>query len=321
MAHAFFSATTLSVALGLATPILLASAGESLSELAGVLNIGIEGAMLTAAFAGAAGSYASGSVAVGILCAVVAAVLVLLGHGLLAITLGADQIVSGVAINVGALGGTTFLARLLLADQPQVDRLDPLEVPGLSQIPYVGEVLFSQRPLTYVALVLPVALWFVVFRSQVGVRIRAVGDEPGAVESVGIDVHRIRYAALVAAAALMGLAGASISISEFNGFVENMTGGVGFIALAAVVFGNWRPIPIAAAALLFGYVESLQGELQIVTDAVPNEFFLALPYLVTVFVVIAAVRRNRMPAALARAYRPRAITLRRLARQPQGAAA
>jgi ABC-type uncharacterized transport system permease subunit len=316
--HAFFSATTFTVALSLATPILLAAMGECLSELAGVLNIGIEGTMLTAAFAGAAGSYVTHSVLGGIAAAVFAAVLVLLGHGLLTITLGADQIVSGVAINVGALGGTTFLARLLLADQPQVARTGVFEVPGLSHIPFVGKVLFSQRPLTYLALVLPVALWFIIFRSQIGVRIRAVGDEPGAVESVGINVHLVRYAVLIAAAALMGLGGASISIAEFNGFVENMTGGVGFIALAAVVFGNWRPIPIAAAALLFGYVESLQGELQIVTNAVPNEFFLALPYLVTVFVVVAAVRRDQMPVALGRAYRPRGISLRRFARQTQG---
>jgi general nucleoside transport system permease protein len=316
--HAFFSSTTFAVALGLATPILLAGMGECISELAGVLNIGIEGTMLTAAFAGAACSYVSGSVLVGVVGAVVSAMLVLLAHGLLTITVGADQIVSGVAINVGALGGTTFLARLLLADQPQVPRMDTFEVPGLSQIPFLGKALFSQRPLTYLALVVPFALWFVLYKSQLGVRIRAVGDEPGAVESVGINVHLIRYSVLLAAAGLMGLGGASLSIAEFNGFVENMTGGVGFIALAAVVFGNWRPIPIAGAALLFGYVESLQAELQIVTNAVPNEFFLALPYLVTVVVVVAAVRRDRMPTALARAYRPRGIRLRRRVRPTQG---
>jgi simple sugar transport system permease protein len=307
--HAFFSATTFAVALSLATPILLAATGECLSELSGVLNIGIEGTMLTAAFAGAAGSYATHSVLVGLLLAVLAAVIVLAAHGVATITVGADQVVSGVAINVFALGGTTFLSRLLLANTPQVPRMGVFHVPGLSRIPFLGPVLFSQRPLTYLALVVPLALWFVVARSQLGVRIRAIGDEPAAAESVGIDVHVLRYASLLTAAALMGLGGAFLSIAAFDGFIENMTEGVGFIALAAVVSGNWRPIPVAAVALLFGYVESLQAQLQTVTQAVPNELFLALPYLVTVFVVVVAVRRGRMPAALARAYKPRAVRL------------
>ena len=156
MAHALFSTTTLAVALALATPILLAAAGECLSELSGVLNVGIEGTMLTAALAAVLGSYYTHSVVVGLLAAMAAAVAVLAAHGLLTVTLGADQIVSGVAINVGALGGTAFVARLLIADQPQVARMDPLEIPLLSEIPGLGRILFSQRPLTYLALAVPI---------------------------------------------------------------------------------------------------------------------------------------------------------------------
>jgi simple sugar transport system permease protein len=199
--------------------------------------------------------------------------------------------------------------------------MSPLKIPLLSDIPVLGRVLFSQRPLTYLALVAPVLLWLLIHRTKAGVRIRAIGDEPAAADAVGIDVHKVRYSALLAGAALMGLGGAFLSIASFNGFVENMTGGVGFIALAAVVFGNWRPLPIAAAALLFGYVQSLQAQLQTVTTAVPNELFLALPYLVTVLVIVAAVRRDRMPAALARSYRPHALLLRLRPARPERAGA
>jgi simple sugar transport system permease protein len=302
---AFLGTTTLAVALGLATPIVLAATGECLSELSGTLNVGIEGAMLTAALAGALGSYYGGSVLLGLLAAVLAAVIVLGVHGLLSIGMGADQIVSGVAINVGALGGTAFFARLLLEDQKQVPRMDHFELPLLSEIPFVGDILFSQRPLTYLALALPLVLYFVIAKTKVGVRVRALGDAPAAAEAVGIDVHLVRYGALLAGAACMGLGGAFLSIAAFNGFVENMTGGIGFIALAAVVFGNWRPIPVAGAALIFGYLQSLQAQLQSLTSAVPSELFLMLPYLVTVIVVVAAVRRDRMPAALAQPYKPR----------------
>lgn len=310
MAHAFFSTTTFAVALALATPILLAATGECLSELAGVLNIGIEGTMLIAAFAGAGCAYVSHSVLVGLIGAVAAAVLVLAVHGLVTITVGADQVVSGVAINVFALGLTTFLSRLLLPGTPQVPRIGVYHVPGLSNVPFLGKVLFVQRPLTWLALVLPIVLWYVVTKTQLGVRIRAIGDEPAAAESVGIGTHALRYGTLLAGAALMGLGGAFLSIAYFNGFVENMTEGVGYIALAAVVFGNWRPVAVGGAALLFAYVESLQVELQTVTRAVPTELFLMLPYLVTVVVVVAAVRRDRMPNALAQAYKPYAIRLR-----------
>ncbi len=192
--------------------------------------------------------------------------------------------------------------------------MDDLEVPLLSKIPFAGAVLFSQRPLTYLALILPLLLYGVIVKTKIGVRIRAVGDAPAAAEAVGIDVHLLRYGALLAGAACMGLGGAFLSIAAFNGFVENMTGGVGFIALAAVVFGNWRPIAVAGAALAIGYLQSLQAQLQSLTSAVPSELFLMLPYLVTVIVVVAAVRRDRMPAALAQPYKPGGISFGALGR-------
>ncbi|MGN6187726.1 MAG: ABC transporter permease [Conexibacter sp.] len=299
-----FSTALVASAVRLAVPIMIAAVGEAISERAGVLNIGLEGMMLTGALAGVLGAHWSGSPWVGVLVAMAAAMAIALPHGYLSINLGADQIVSGVGLNLVALGLTTFVNRETFGtDQQQVAHFNPLNVPGLSHLPVVGEALFQQHVLVYLAPLIALAAWYLLFRSRWGLHWRAAGEDPAGLESTGVSVVRSRWGALLVCAALAGIAGAVISLGELFSFSDNMTGGRGFIALALVIVARWNPLWAVAAALLFGATEALALRMQALDiTVVPYELSLALPYLVTLLVYALAARSGSIPTALGRPF-------------------
>jgi general nucleoside transport system permease protein len=294
----------LTAAVRLATPILLASLGEIIAERAGVLNVGLEGMMLVGAFAGFVAAQGSGSPWAGIVAGLFGGCLLGLLFAFFTVALAVDQIVCGITINLLALGLTGYLHRViygLTSAMPKAPSIAQWNIPGLSELPFVGPVLFQQNGLVYLAIVLVLVCWFALFRTTFGLKLRAVGEYPNAADSVGINVFHIRYAAMAACGGLAGLGGAFLSIGQLNMFVEGMTGGRGFIALAVVIFARWNPIGALLAAVLFGAAEALQFRLQVLTVEIPFQFLAMLPYLLTIAVLV-TMRRSVQPAALARPF-------------------
>jgi len=294
----------LAAGLRLGAPLLLAALGELWVQRAGVVNIGIEGTMLIGAFAAFAVAHGSGSPALGTAAAVGAG----LGTGLLfagfAVVRRADYIVVGLAVNLLALGVTGLASRALYGGAvPRGPRWAEVAVPGLAELPGVGPVLFQQTPFAYAALLLAAATAFGLARTRWGLRVRAVGESARAADAEGVPVQAVRAAVLAVGGALAGLAGASLSVSQTHTFTEDMTAGRGFIALAIVVFGRWRPAGVVGAALFFGVATALQFRLQARGFDVPYPVFLMLPYLLTLLVLALASAAGRAPADLGRPYR------------------
>ena len=322
------------IVLSLAAPIALGALCGIMNERSGIVNIGIEGMMLTGAFAGflvAAlvaqavpverdGLFgATPALVAGVLGAVAAAVLLSLLHAWLCITIRADQIISGTIINIAALGLTGYLNRLILSQQPRAGAgtfgsFDPPE--WLTDLPVVGwlfQMFLAQGPLAMSVLVLVIVLQVLLFRSRWGLRTRAVGEHPGAADTVGIDVIALRYRNVIIGGVFAGLAGAYLTLEATSSFQNGMTNGRGFIALAAVIFGRWTPLGALGAALLFTTFQALGtaigirppagslGDL-IVSLGIPNEFYVALPYVVTIIVLAGFVGRSVAPAAVGRPY-------------------
>ena len=318
------------IVLGLAAPIALGALCGVMNERSGIVNIGIEGMMLTAAFVG----FVVGAVAVSILpatpglmgitpalvIAVIGAVLAAMAlsalHAWLSITVRADQIISGTIINIIAIGLTGYLNRLVSQSSPQAaGSFRPFSPPEwLVDIPLIGWILrmfLAQGPITMSVLVLAIGLQIWLFRSRWGLRTRAVGEHPRAAETVGIDVIRLRYRNVILGGIFAGLAGAYLSLEATGSFQAGMTNGRGFIALAALIFGRWTPLGALGAALLFTASEALgvairfqspPGQLGDVLTAIPPQFFSALPYVVTVVVLAGVVGRSIPPAAVGRPY-------------------
>jgi len=246
-------------ALLLATPILLAALGELLVERTGVLNIGVEGMMLTGAFAAAVAAEVSGSAGLGAITAALAGMLVALVFAWCALVLGTDQIIVGAAINLLALGGTGAVYRAVYGTTGAalvLPTLPALPVPGFSSLPLVGSVFASQNGLVYLALLLVPVLAFLFRRTGLGLRLRAIGDHPQAAASLGYRVRSYKVGAMLCAGALSGLAGATLTLAATNTFVEGVTAGRGFVALAVVVFGRWSSWGVLGGALLFGFDHS-----------------------------------------------------------------
>ncbi len=293
----------LAASLRLGAPLLLAALGELIVERAGVVNIGIEGMMLVGAFAAFAAAVATGSPGIGVGAALAAGAAVGLLFAAFAVGRRADQIVVGMAVNLLALGATGLAARALYAGSiPEAPRWGELAIPGLAELPWLGPVLFVQTPFVYVGLVGAAGVGWFLTRTRPGLRLRAVGEAARAADAEGVSVARVRVAALAFGGALAGLAGASLSVSQTGTFTEGMTAGRGFIALAIVIFGRWRPVGAAAAALFFGATTALQFRLQARGYAVPYPVFLMLPYVVTLAVLALATGGGRAPADLGRPY-------------------
>ncbi len=291
----------LSGTLRLSTPIALGALGGIFSERAGVVNIAIEGLMLSAAFTGFLVGATSGNLWLGVLAAILTGALMALLHGALSIHLRVDQIISGTVINILAVGLTGYF---YTSNVTLPGKLPSMPIPLLSQIPIAGPVLFDNPPITYLALILVATTHIVLYHTQWGLRLRAVGENPRAADTVGINVITTRYANVVIGGALAGLAGAFLSLEAVGSFERLMTNGRGFIALAAMIFGNWNPIGAWAAALLFGFANALQSQLQFqgLGSIIPHQFIGLLPYVLTIIVLAGFVGRARPPAAVGQPY-------------------
>jgi simple sugar transport system permease protein len=293
----------LEAAVRLAAPLLIAALGELVVERAGVVNIGVEGTMLTGAFAGFATAVATGSAGAGVLAAAAAGSAVGILFAVFAVVRKTDQIVVGMAVNLLALGATGLGARALYGGAtPSGPTVPVLPIPGLSEIPLLGSVLFRQTPFLYGALLVAALVGLGLARTRPGLRLRAVGEAARAADAEGVGVDRVRIAALLAGSALAGVAGAALSLAQSDTFTEGMTSGRGFIAIAVVIFGRWSARGVVLAALFFGSATALQFRLQAQGTEIAYPVFLMFPYVVTLAVLAFAAGRARAPADLGRAY-------------------
>ena len=304
----FTSAPMLALFIGsslrLAMPMLLGSMGELVSERAGVLNLSVEGMMLMGAFAGAMGSLATGSPARGLALALVAVLPVALLQAFLSITLRANQIVTGIGINILVLGGTTMAYRELLGSRSrvQIPGLDKWAPPGLGDIPVFGAAVFNQTWLLYAALAFVVVIAWVMRYTAVGLAIHAAGAEPRALDKSGGSVTRIRYGAVVFAGMMSALGGAFLSLGDIHTFTEGMTNGAGYLALVAVIFGNWKVGRTVFACLFFGAATALQFQLPAMGIEIPTAILIMLPYVMALLAVGGLVGRQTPPPYLTHAY-------------------
>ncbi|WP_144797325.1 ABC transporter permease [Microbacterium paludicola] len=293
-------------ALALATPLIFGALGGVIGERVGVVNIAIEAQLLAGAFMAAVVGSATGSPWAGLIAAMVAGVLVSLVLAVFAITYYVNQVIVGVVLNVLVAGLTTFLYRQVLNADPGTLNSPPLfpviPIPVLSEIPVLGPVVFRQTIIVYLMYITVFLVWFGLYRTRWGLRLRAVGEHPQAADTVGIKVARTRYWNLMLAGAIAGMGGAFYTLVTNPQFGREMTAGAGYIALAAVIFGKWDPVRATLAALLFGFATNLQGVLSVIGSPVPSQFMLMLPYVVTIFAVAGLVGRSRPPAASGEPY-------------------
>jgi general nucleoside transport system permease protein len=286
--------------LRFATPLIFGAMGGILSERSGVINIGLEGMMLTGAFFGIFGADLTGSWFLGILIGVAAGALMGLVHAFVSIQLRADQVVSGTGINIIALGITGYVFIYHYGDQgtpSDISRVPNVTLPGIQNISFVGEAIGKMNLLTWAALLLVPLLTLFLFRTRGGLRLRSIGEKPRAADSLGLPVLRTRYLAVTASGALAALGGVFLSLALVGSFNEGMTNGRGFIALAAVIFGGWRPWGALAGACLFGFSTALAQRLPAFSESTAV-LFQALPYVLTLVVVAGVIGRSRPPAAI-----------------------
>jgi ABC-type uncharacterized transport system permease subunit len=304
LAELFLSVDFVIAMIRFSTPLLGASLGEIISERAGVVNVGLEGMMLCGALAAVVGSYLSGNPWVGLAAAIFAGMLVALIQAFFSVSLAVDQVVVGMALNIGSLGLTTYIFRQVfgLIDRPEVIGFAPISIPMLSDIPVIGPILFQQSALVYITYILVPVVAFLLMKTEWGLNLRAVGEHPEAAASVGVSVVRMRYIAVLTCGAFAGLAGCFLSLVQLNTFVEGMTGGRGYIALAVVIVGKWIPKRAMLAALLFGGLDAVALRAQALAVPLPYQLLLVLPYVVTLLVYAGVVGQARAPAALAQPF-------------------
>ena len=285
-----------------ATPLILAASGELVVERAGLINIGVEGVILAGAFGGLVGSAAGGTVA-GYTLAAAAGVLTSILFAAATLWARGDQIIAGMALTLISLGATGTLYRALYGSAGpalSIPTSRPVSVPILSQLSVIGPAFFAQPLVTYLAYAVPPALWWWMSRTHAGLAVRAVGENPAAAEAAGVAVRRIQLSAILFGGALGGIAGATLVVAQAGTFVEGMSAGRGFIAIAIVVLGRWTPLGVGLAALLFGATAALQFLAQAVGFDLPYQLFLALPYVLTLAALAGVGGRAEPPATLAR---------------------
>jgi len=296
------SASFWAAAVRIATPLMFGVLGALLCERAGVLNLGIEGIFTAGAMAGWMAVYFGADLWTGVAVAALAGAGFGLVLALLTVPLGLSQHVTGIGVTLLATSASYFVYRVALPNvstPPRITPFQPVAVPGLSDLPFIGPALFQQTPLTFLALALFAVAAFVLYRTPLGLAVRAVGENPAAVEAQGLDVHRIRIAAVVCGSALMALGGAFLTMSAFNAFFFEMTGGRGWICIALTVFASWRPGKALLGALLFGAFDAFQLRLQTrLGAAVPSQVFLMMPYLLSIAALCVIARRADYPKAL-----------------------
>ncbi len=301
MIEAFALVAFLEAAVRLSVPLGLAALGEAISERAGVLNLGLEGAIIAGALGGALGSLAFESAWAGVVVGAAAGAAVGLVFAVFAVLLNTDQIITGTAVTLAGLGftGVIFQARFgATGTELSVPTLDPVVIPILSRIPIVGSALFAQAPTTYLMYLLAPLLGWMVFRTRWGLELRAAGEAPDAAASAGVPIRRVRVIATVLGSTLAGIAGAHLSLT-LGTFATDMSAGRGFIAIAVVVLGRWHPMGVVFAALFFGAASALQFFLQTLGWDIGYQLFLALPYVLTLAALAGWIGRARAPSALA----------------------
>ncbi|KAF0209181.1 MAG: simple sugar transport system permease [Actinobacteria bacterium] len=302
-------------ALRMATPLALAAIGGTICERSGVVNIALEGIMLCGAFAGVAVTLATGNPWLGIVAAVLAGVAISAIHAFTSINLRSDQVVSGTAINILALGVTGFLMEIMYGHPGTTDSINTIRsvfrfesnADGgfVSTVwHWINGIFLSHTPIVYMAIIIAFVAQWAMYNTRWGLRLRALGEHPRAVDTVGVSVLKGRWVAVLMSGALAGLAGANLTLEQVGSFTENMTNGRGFIALAANIFGRWTPLGSYSASLLFGFADALQIKLQIFRGQIdiPPQFFLMLPYVLTVVVLAGVVGRSIGPAAVGKPY-------------------
>ena len=292
----------LAAAVRVATPLLLGATGETITERSGVINLGLEGIMLAGALAATLGATAWGPWS-GVACAIVAGMLLAAVFALLAVGARADQIITGTAITLAAFGLTGTIYRQVYGSGGAgltIPTLKSLAIPGLSHIPILGPALFDQPAPTYLALLSMPIVWWVLFRTRLGLALRATGEGAAMARAAGVRTNLVRSGATVVGGGFAGLAGASLVLAQVGSFAEGMTAGRGYVAIAIVVLGRWHPGGIALGALLFGVATALQFLLQALGLDAPYQLFLMLPYLLTLLAFAGAVGRVRAPADLGR---------------------
>lgn len=286
----------------LATPYLFASIGEAYSQRSGVLNLGVEGQMLLGAFFAFYITKLTDSLWLGVLAGMGVGALMGLAMAFVTINLHAQQGISGIGFYLFGLGMSNLLFQLLIGTVETVSGFPRISIPFLSNIPYIGNIFFNQNILVYIAFLLVPVSSFVLNKTTLGLKIRAVGQNPEAADSLGVSVARVRYFTVIFGGTMAGLAGASLSIALLNVFQQGMTAGQGFIAVALVYFGAWRPWGVLAGALLFSLVNGLQLWIQVLGIPIPSEFAVMMPYILTILVLTASVSKVRAPAALTKPF-------------------
>jgi ABC-type uncharacterized transport system permease subunit len=295
--------SVLASTIRIATPVLLAALGELVTEKAGVLNMGVEGMMLTGAFAGFYFTYETGSLWIGILGGMLAGGALSLIMAFMGVTLRLNQTVIGLGMNLLASGLTFYWYRstfdpTVVSGTPTVDIFPPLKIPFLSDIPYLGEVLFSQRLLTYVAFLMVPIIWFFLYRTKYGMALRGIGENPRAVDTKGIRVRTYQYAAVFFGGMMAGLGGAFLPLGSTALFVTEITAGRGWLAIVLVIAGNWIPWRVMVAALIFAFLDAFQLQAQGLGVNLPFQIMLALPYVAAIIAMMSTRARSIAPAAL-----------------------
>ena len=305
-----FTASVFASAIRLATPYIFAALGETFAQRSGVLNLGVDGMMLMGAFSGFYAVFAtqqSGmneplSLVFGVIIALIVGGLMGLAMAFVSVTLQAKQGISGIGVYLFGLGLSELLFQQWVGTPKSVSGFPRLNFPVLTDIPILGEIFFNHNLLVYLAFALVPVASFVLNRTTFGLMIRAVGQNPEAADAMGVSVARVRFATTIIGGMLAGLAGASLSIALINLFQQNLTAGQGFIAVALVYFGGWRPWAVAAGAMLFSFVNALQLQIKVVGLDVPSEFAVMAPYVITIIALVFASKRQEQPTALTKPY-------------------
>lgn len=304
MIEQVITASVLASTLRLATPYLLAAIGEMFAQRSGVLNLGVDGIMLLGAFFSFYVTFTTGSPLLGIAAALLVGLLLGLAMAFVSVTLQAQQGISGIGLYLFGLGMSELLFQQLIGTPRSVEGLTRINIPGLSDIQFlgIGEIFFNHNILVYVAFALVPIAAFVLSRTPFGLMVRAVGQNPEAADAMGINVVRVRYMTICIGGMLAGLAGASLSIALLKVFQQNLTSGLGFIAVALVYFGRWKPYGVLVGALLFSFVNAIQLQVSAIGLNVPAEFAVMAPYVITIIALVFASKQVEKPTALTKPF-------------------
>jgi simple sugar transport system permease protein len=283
----------------LAAPYLYAALGETVAQRSGVLDLGVDGIMLMGAFSAFYVVYETGNLWLGVAAAIFVGILMGVLMSVISVTYQAEQGISGIGLYMFGLGLSSLLFRVLIGSVEGISGFTELHIPVLSDIPVIGDIFFNHSILIYLAYFMVLVIWFLFEKTTLGLKVRAVGQNPEAADSLGVGVNRVRYFGVIFGAAMAGVAGATLSIDLLNVFQDNITNGLGFIAVALVYFGGWRPVGVLLGSLLFATVSSLQLWGQALDiQLLPSDLMVMLPYVLTIVVLIFSSGRVRQPAAL-----------------------